>query len=63
MLKKVLSFLLFVVSIGCFAQNAPTVEKDKNGKPLPVCAKDQIPTKEKPCRFMTVSQRVGAASR
>ena len=58
-----LFLLLFLISAGSFAQNAPTVEKDKNGKPLPVCAKDQIPTKEKPCRFMTVSQQAGAVNR
>ena len=40
-----------------------TVKKDKDGKPLPVCAIDQTSTKEKPCRLMTNSQRVGAASR
>lgn len=39
------------------------VQKDKNGKPLPICVGNQVSTNEKPCRIMTNSQRAGAGSR
>lgn len=63
MLKK--SIFLLLVSVTCYAQQPDkfVVKKDKNGKPLPVCAVDQKSTEDKPCRQMTTSQRAGSGGR
>ena len=35
-----------------------TIDKDKSGRPLPVCSKNQQTNKEKPCRKLTIWQNV-----
>jgi hypothetical protein len=64
-------FILLFSSV-CFAQQTRIpenpldkyiVQKDKSGKPLPVCEKDQKSTEEKPCRQSTISQRNGGSGR
>lgn len=60
-MKNIFIGIALLYSCSLLAQDI--VQKDKTGKPLPVCAQGQVSTKEKPCRKITTSQRVGTGIR